>query len=295
MKRACVSAFGLALLCPALASAQPQPAYGQPGSGGIQPAYGQSPYGSQPAYGTPEPASGGLQSGGLTPPPAAPGADPFAPSPPSDVTEQELENADRKDTGRGLEFVWLNAEIGFEHLGLQTFKAKHLVDAGTVDTTQTGPVYGAGLGLRLVFLTFGARFRFGSFSDWQLWTLNGELGIHIPLGMIEPYFTLGGGYASLGSFDTNNLTGDLNGANVHVRGFDVRGGVGVDLYLSNLFSVGANLTGEVLALTRPSVDPQKLKLSGSTNSQQAATEVYAADGSSIGSGVTLTAVAGLHF
>jgi hypothetical protein len=294
-----LSAFGFVVFFSALSSAQtysPQPAYGQQGYGSQPSApYGQSTYGGQPSYGSPGPSPGGLQSGGLTPPPAAPGVDPLASAPPSTATEQELESADRRDTGRGLEFVWLNAEIGFEHLGLETFKAKSLVDAQGVSTTQTGPVYGAGLGVRLVFLTLGARFRYGSFSDWQLWTLNGELGLHIPLGMIEPYLTLGGGYASLGSFDTNNLSGDLNGANVRVRGFDVRGGVGLDLYLSNLFSVGANLTGEVLALTRPSVDPQKLKLDSSTNSQQATAKVYAADGSSIGSGVTLTAVAGLHF
>jgi hypothetical protein len=290
MRSACVSLSVVVLTGSSLAAAQ---SYGQ------QQTYGQpqpSPYtapgtGAQPGTSGPAP---GLQSGGLAPPETTT-SDPFAPGAPATGTEQELERAEREDAGRGLEFLWLNAEVGFEHLGLQTFKANDLVDADAVATTQTGPAFGAGLGVRLVFVTLGARFRLGTFDEWQLWTLNGELGIRIPLGAVEPYMTLGGGYASVGSFDTSNVGADLNEANVEITGFNVRGGVGVDVYLSDLFSVGANLTGEVLALTRPGVDPSKLNVSGSGGSQAAEAEVYAADGSSIGSAVTLTAVAGLHF
>ncbi|HEV8244943.1 MAG TPA: hypothetical protein VGP93_04215, partial [Polyangiaceae bacterium] len=162
---------------------------------------------------------------------------------------------------------------GVEHLGLQTFHANNLVDAGTVSTAQTGLVYGGGLGLRLVFLTLGARFRLASFADYQLWTLNAEAGFRIPLGSIEPYFTFGGGYASLGSLDT---------ASVAVKGFDLRGGFGLDVYLTEMFSLGGNLSGDLLFLTRPEV-------------QSSTTAVYAKDGSSIGAGVTLTLVVGLHF
>jgi hypothetical protein len=250
-------------------------------------------------YGQPQPQPGwgaagapgqqnDMNAGGLAPPssnmdPNAPGAQ----------TERQLEKADREDSGRGLEFFWLNAEVGGEYLGLNTFKANNLVDAGTVKTTQMGLLYGAGLGVRLVFITLGARFRMGNFSEWQLWTLNGEVGIHIPLGSVEPYFTLGGGYASMGSFNNKDLGGSLKSEDVDVKGYDIRGGFGVDLYVSDTFSLGANLTGELLALTRPGVDPSKLQASGS--GQQAAAEVYKADGSSWGGGVTLTAVAGLHF
>lgn len=197
-------------------------------------------------------------------------------------TERKLAQADREDSGRGLQFVWLGGEIGFQHLGLQTFEANGLVDADVVKTNQTGVLYGGGLGLRLVFLTAGVRFRLGDFPDWQLWTLNAELGIRIPLGALEPYFTLGGGYASLGAFKASGPT--ATGGDVEITGYDVRAGFGLDLYLSDAFSVGANLTGEVLGLSRPGVTVQ-----GATR------DVYAADGSSVGSAVTGTAVLGLHF
>ncbi len=114
-------------------------------------------------------------------------------------------------------------------------------------------------------------------------------GLRIPLGDIEPYFTFGGGYASVGSFSSDNIGSGLNSSDVSITGWNLRGGFGIDLYLSNVFSIGANLTGEMLVLTRPGVDPSKISSSSSTS------DIYAADGSSIGAAVSLTGVAGLHF
>lgn len=225
-------------------------------------------------------APSNLESGGLRPPEAV---DNTPPPPQGDdaTPEKELEKADQEDSGRGLEWVWLNAEVGAEHLGLQSFKANSLVDAKLVKTTQTGLVYGAGLGVRLLVFTAGVRFRLGNFSDWQLWTLNAEGGLRIPLGSLEPYFTVGAGYASLGSFSSKAPAS----SSADVKGFNARLGAGFDYYLSNTFSVGANFTGDVLFLSRSA--------QASASGDEAA--VYGKDGSSIGAGATLTAVAGLHF
>ena len=168
-----------------------------------------------------------------------------------------------------------------DHLGLQTFKANSLVDSKLVKTSQTGLVYGAGVGVRLLVFTAGVRFRLGTFSEWQLWTLNAEGGLRIPLGSLEPYFTVGAGYASLGSFSTSAPAS----SKADVKGFNARLGAGLDYYLSNTFSVGANFTGDVLFLSRSA--------QASASGDEAA--VYGKDGSSIGAGATLTAVAGLHF
>lgn len=235
-------------------------------------------------------AQSDFSTGGLTPPPPIEGGSYDAnPS----QTEAFLRESEEKDSGRGLQIFWLNAEAGYEYLGLQTFRAKDLVDADVVGTNQGGLALGAGLGVRLVFITLGARFRLGSFQDWQIWTLNAELGLCMPFGPLEPYFTFGGGYASLGSFDTSSVGAALDEAGVQVRGFDLRGGAGLDVYLADNFSVGANVTGELLFLTRPKVDESDL--SGSTPEEELAAEVYAKDGSSIGGGVTGSVVLGLHF
>jgi hypothetical protein len=214
----------------------------------------------------------GLEAGGLTPPSSAP----EEPPPPPGETEQQLAQADREDSGRGLEYFLLNGEVGFEHIGLRTLSDDGLVDADNVPTTQTGAVYGGGIGLRLVFVTGGVRFRFGNFSDWQMWTLNGEVGVRIPYGNLEPYAALGAGYASVGGVQAGD-------ADVDISGWNVRAAAGLDWYLSNTFSVGANLSGDLLLLSRAAI--------GGAPSDSG----YASDGSSVGSGVTLTAVAGMHF
>jgi hypothetical protein len=222
----------------------------------------------------------GLQAGGLTPP----GSGQNATAPPAPGTEQELARAEQEDSGRGLKWFWLDGEVGVEHLGLQTLNAGHLVDPSVTKTTQTGLVVGGGAGVRLFFLTVGPRFRFGNFAAWRLWTLDGEVGFRIPLGVLEPYVTLSGGYASVGSFDPGNA---ISRSAVGINGWNLRAGGGLDWFVSSVFSVGGNLTGEMLFLSRSKVSAANLGVN-----QQS---VYAADGSSIGAGVTLTAVAGLHF
>jgi hypothetical protein len=231
-------------------------------------------------------AADDLSSGGLAPPPPIETKQPQPYD--STATERELEQADRRDAGRGLEFVWFNAEGGVQYLGLQTLRANRLVDADTVATTQVGPLFGVGAGVRLIVFTLGGRFRLGKFEEWQVWTLDAEIGMRIPLGSLEPYFTFAGGYASLGSFAANDA---LDNSDVSVRGFNLRGAFGVDYYIGNAFSVGGNLSGDVLFLARGGLDAADFE----ANDEDLDSEVYARDGSGIGAGVTFTAVAGVHF
>ncbi|HYO94364.1 MAG TPA: hypothetical protein VER33_07620 [Polyangiaceae bacterium] len=237
----------------------------------------------------------GLSTGGLEPPPAIENAP--TEEAPSD-TERELLRAEREDAGRGLSFFWVNGEAGYQFLGLQTFHAGDLVDGALVDASQSGLVVGAGAGVRLIVFTIGARFRLGNFEDYKLWTLNAEVGMRIPLGALEPYFTFGGGYASLGSIDSASVEGlvnaGLDAGQVNVRGVNLRGGVGLDYYLASTLSVGANLSGDLLFLGRSKVASVPGGGAG-TPDEAAAAQVYAEDGSSVGGAAALTALVGLHF
>jgi hypothetical protein len=233
----------------------------------------------------PAPTQSGLDAGGLRPPEAIDSEQQPSPNAPEATTEQELARADQEDAGRGLEYVWLNAEIGGEHVGLQTFKKGDLVDGTLIKNAQTGLVYGGGLGLRILNYTAGVRFHMGQFSNWQLWTLDAEGQFRIPMGRLEPYFTLGAGYASVGGFDTDSAV--ASEASIH--GFNVRLAAGLDYYVSNMFSVGANLSGDMLVLSRSAV-----RLPVPTPEPEG-TAFYAEDGSGIGLGGTLTLVLGLHF
>jgi len=236
------------------------------------------------------PAGADLEAGGLKPP--APVESTPSSAPPSEP-EAQLELAKQEDSGRGLEFVWLNADVGSEYLGLQALKSKQLVDSNIVKSKGLGAVYGAGLGVRLLVFTVGARFRLGNFSDWQVWTLNAEAGLRIPLGRLEPYVILGGGYASLGDFGGSAFASSLKAASVKANGADVRAGVGLDVYVTNTFSIGGNLTGEALFLGRSGT--ASAPPTGASQNELNAAAVFAGHGSGIGAGATLSAVLGLHF
>lgn len=280
-----------------LAPAQPAP---PPESA---PPPGSAPPGSDPAA---PPAPPPLQAGGLQAPPPDATSYPVNSLPPT-PTEQQLDDSSRHDSGRGLEFVYFDVEGGVQQVGLRTLHTSNLVPE-TVPTSDTGSMFGVGAGLRLVVLTIGPRFRIGHFSDWDLWSLDGELGIHLPLGDVEPHFTLGAGYSKLGNASATGLTSD---SQVRIRGYNVRVGFGIDYYVTHIFSIGANLTGEVLGLTRPGVDPTQLPQVSQTDAsacanqptpeqQQACVQgelkkVYSVDGSSLGLSGSLSVVLGLHF
>lgn len=247
------------------------------------PASASDPYGGSPSN---------LSAGGLAPPGSAAQSG-YDPRQQSAGTEQSLRAADDKDSGRRLEFVWVNSEAGFQYLSLNTFHANNLVDSQIVKSSQGGALYGFGAGLRLIFLTLGARFRLGDFSAWQLWTLDAEAGLHMPIGRVEPYFNFAAGYASLGAFGGANSALDLEKAGVNIHGWNARVGFGMDFYITRVVSVGALMTGDILYLKRS----QHMTINNPTNDPTIAeaAKIYANDGSSIGGAATLTGVVGLHF
>jgi len=141
-----------------------------------------------------------MQRGGLAPPPPGSGPPPPAPMYPPypNATQRQLETAEQSDSGRGLEFVYFDVSGGGQFISLDAFSANHWLfpPMSGVDTSSFGAYVSAAGGIRLLFLTLGPSFRFGTFADWDLWTLNLDLGWHIPLGNLEPYAFIGGGFPS---------------------------------------------------------------------------------------------------
>lgn len=264
---------------------------GQPAPG-ITPYGAASPPGAAPA--PPNPYDPSMQAGGLAPPP--PMTLEPEPVPPDGGTARRLDEAKKEDSGRGLEIVWLNVEGGYENVGLQTFNIdEDELTAGFISSAANGGVLGAGVGVRLLYFTLGARGRVGLFDDWQLFSAGGEVGMHLPLGRLDPHVALGFGYAGLGSFKSA-VRGAADA--IAIRGFYGRISGGLDVYLSPVFSLGASASWELLALTRPgltSAQLDRIRSEAAATPQQAKADLLAAEGSSVGSALALTAVAGLHF
>lgn len=273
-----------ALSAPASAQApQPAPTWSAPPATTAPPT-------AQPA---PSPYPPELQAGGLTPPPATTQT---TPTPAPSKTEQDLEAAKKKDSKRGLEWFWINAEGGFSQVDLRTFQGNEDFTFGFVPTQATGGTVGVGLGVRLLFITLGARGRVGFFDPWQMFTAGGEIGFHIPLGSVEPHFELGGGYAALG-----NVNAVVRGAAdaISIAGGYGRISGGVDVYLTPWFSLGLLASGDFLAMVRPGLSTAQIdaiKADPSVTAvQQAAADGLGLEGSSYGTAWGVTGVLGFHF
>jgi len=218
--------------------------------------------------------------------------DPTAPSPDYDTGP--------KSFSHGLQFVYFNAETGYEKVGLRTLHTSNLLPE-TADNTSEGAFFGVGAGVELVFLTLGPRFRMAIMDAWNLWTLDLEARLHMPLGRVEPYFIFAGGYAKM---DLNN-SGAADVTQVSIRGFNARSGIGFDVFATKNITIGASATAELLAMSRSGQNltstPQQQAAACNAiadplqKQQCAADAVYAADGSSLGIAGTFALVAGLHF
>lgn len=218
-----------------------------------------------------------LEAGGLTPPPAT--------EPARAETLQRLQRAEREDAGRGLEFVWLNAEVGYEYLALSALDDGSLLDGDALADSGSALVLGAGAGVRFIVFTLGGRVRLAQLDDVSLWTLNAEVELRFPLGELEPYALLGAGYARLDASSDESARLGFDASSIEASGFDVRAGGGLDWYVNPLLSLGVRGTVELLALSR----------SASAAASAAGNAVYGSDGDGLGLGLTLTAGAGLHF
>jgi len=185
-------------------------------------------------------------------------------------TQQTLNESESEDSGRGLEFFYLNGGVSAAYVGMDTVSSSQL---GVTRTNHLGPAFDLGLGLRLLIITIGPRVRFSPLSAFNLWQIDGEVALHIPISALDISFGAHGGYAFAGSLDAPS--------DAAVHGLDVGADFGIDYYLTKNFSIGGDVSGGLFFLKRPSISGQ--------------TGVYALDGSSVGLGVLGGLRGGLHF
>jgi hypothetical protein len=209
-------------------------------------------------------------------------------------TEKRLDESEEDDSGRGLTWFWIEAEGGFQHVGLETFDIDESnLTAGFVSTEASGGYVGAGLGARLFFLTIGPRGRIGFYENWQLYSLGGELGFRFQLGIVEPHFELGGGYTALGSF-SDALAGA--GDSINIDGAYGRISGGLDFLIGSVFTLGLGASWEFFGMTRPGVALDAINSNPETqNLEDAQKQALAAEGSGYGSAVTISGKLGLQF
>ncbi len=209
---------------------------------------------------------------------------PPPPRPEQAQTEQRLNEAERRDSGRGLQFVWLTPEVGFQWADLALLSDSELVDGDLIKSDSMGVVVGGGAGLRFLYITAGARFRLGLLEDYRLMSVGAEGALRVPMGNLEPYAFVGAGYLMASSFEAEEDVYALGtkADDLAMNGLDARLGGGVDYFITPVFSAGGRLEVDFTYLSRAAT------LDGGSS-------VYSNDGSGVGLTASALAVLGLHF
>ena len=223
--------------------------------------------------------------------------------PPPATTEQKLDDSKKEDSGRGIELVYVNAQVGGVFDAIGTFNNSLQIQ----QTNAGGAMFGAEAGVRFVWLTLGARFRYDTLpTAFNIWQLDAVLGFHIPLGSWDPYVSIHGGYSAIGSIDPSNFNvsqlcdkcTQQDAANgFSSKGANVGFSVGVDYYVAKFFSIGVDGGFEFLFLHR---DPLAIPTACSqdpTGSCQAAVQsnpLYQNSGDAAGVSVMASAHLALH-
>lgn len=189
-------------------------------------------------------------------------AQPLAPPPPMTMpgapdahqaeTTRRLDEAEQKDSGRNFELVWIDAQAGGAYIDMAQLSSSSFE---LEKTTAAGPAFSVGAGARFVLFVLGARARYNMLSSFDMWQINGEAGLKLPVSSLDILIGVHGGYSFVGRLDQANLatnTGTPTSADaVSIRGFNAGLDVAIDYYLTPLFSIGAGLLGDVLFLKRP--------------------------------------------
>ena len=222
-------------------------------------------------------------------------------APPPATTEQKLDDSKKEDSGRGVEFVYVNAQVGGVFDALGTFNNSLQIQ----QTNAAGAMFGAEAGVRFVWLTLGARFRYDTLpSAFNIWQLDAVLGFHIPLGRWDPYVSLHGGYSAIGTLDASNFkASDLCGGCTQqdaANGFSSKGAnvgfsVGVDYYVAKFFSIGVDGGFEFLFLHRDPLPLPTACANDPTCSAAAQSQpLYKSSGDAAGVSVMASAHLALH-
>jgi hypothetical protein len=165
------------------------------------------------------------------------------------VNEAPSSDEHAKDV-KGLDLFFFEAESGAAYVGLQTLNVKRDVVPTSTRSEDVGGFFGLLGGVKLLFLSIGPHAKFGRFQDWDLWTLDLDVGFHAPLGAVEPFLRLGGGYTHLSrAFDKVR-----NGGSLRSDGYNLSLALGADYFVTRYLTVGARFSGELIGLHRAGVN-----------------------------------------
>lgn len=180
---------------------------------------------------------------------------------------------------------------------MQQFSAENLA---LTNPSGGGFMAGVGAGIRIVFVSLGARLRWQKLSPFNLVQANGELLFKLPISKVDVIIGGHGGYSGVGSlndlFAGNSTTNAALADSVNVKGWNAGIDLGFDYFISRYFSLGLGLTGDFLFLQRPKSGlPAGFdQLPPEVQAEYQNSDVYKYDGKSVGFGFGAALRVGFH-
>jgi hypothetical protein len=170
----------------------------------------------------------------------------------SDASSSSSEEP-KHDTGLGLEWVWLNADVGILVRGSgfsQSAQSRHRNDLELRSRVR------ARRGVRLLGLTVGLRARDLPLSVGNVVELDGEIGFH-STGNFQVFFGARGGYLFSGNLSANAVGSAVGSGgtppNVTFHGGNLGFMLGFDYYFNHFISLGLDANPEFMFIERPPV------------------------------------------
>ncbi|MBX3249769.1 MAG: hypothetical protein KF901_21510 [Myxococcales bacterium] len=150
--------------------------------------------------------------------------------------------------------VYLEALGGYSFANLVQFSQENFVPEAT-QLNGSGIFGGIAAGLRIYWLTLGARATIARYFGFDLGTVGADLAIHLPIPVVRPYVRVGFGYGWLGDADFS----DPALSETRVYGFAVDAGLGLKIKLGRLFSLGGGFDAAFLNMTRQALTGEEVR------------------------------------
>ncbi len=281
--RAAAASLALSLLAasPAWAQTEPQPPPLEPAPEvGEEPAPATEetpatePSGETTPAPAPAPAPAPEPQRGTAPPPAGTASSNQAPrstSPPPRVIirhddEEEDDEAPEPDPGDPYDILWIELFGGASYVDMRAIQATDYFPE-IVRLSGWGPAGGIAAGFRVEFFSAGLRASLARYdaSDamhpeavFDVGTLIAEAKLALPIPVVQPFVRVGFGFGWHGDSNVEDIdwmTGTPpENFSTTVFGWVFEGAIGLDIYLTHWFAIGAAFTIDLLNMSRQPIE-----------------------------------------
>lgn len=160
----------------------------------------------------------------------------------TDDADPDEEEGDDEDSW-GV--FYLQALGGYSFANVVQFSQENFVPEAT-ELSGSGLFGGVGAGFRIYWITLGAQATLASYFGFELGTVGLDVGLHLPIPVVQPYLRVGIGYAWMGDADYS----DPMLSRTDVYGYAIDAGLGLDIKLARFLSLGAGFDAAFLNMTR---------------------------------------------